>query len=874
MHFCRFMNTHGKKLALLLSVAILLTLVLGGTLAFVITRTPSLYNTFVSGVDPTGDLVIRKNVIHPFGDTYTVPEELSFGFTVDLGAKYAGKTLVTSQGKVTADTNGVITLSVGAGEAVRVQELLVGTSVTVTEGEKTGFTTGGENPRSLTVARGENETVFDNTYAPAPADATLLAVAGTKYIDGRPWQAGDSFTFQLEYKRAGDAQWQSLGTAAVTYEQIQIQDPEFPDDPEKLIWVDKPDFDKFNFTDLVQSLSYDAAGTYSFRVSEVEGTIGGMGYDSVVSYFDVLIGDRDMDGALEVQDVTGYQNAVATYEQTANKFTVEISVRNTYAPEGTASATIHILKTVESLSGEEQSPAGYTFELYDEKGQLVQTSGVTSAAGETAISLTFEAKDAGKTFRYILKETNAGQTLNGMTYDETEHKIEISVIDNLDGTVSTNVTLVEETEENTTTENQNVEEVDENTTALNVSVEETTEAPTEPETTEAPTEPETTEAPTESETTEAPTESETTEPPTESETAETPTEPETTEATASADQVDDPAQETPISNVCYVTFRNRYDPKDTDATISGTKKLTGRPLGTGDFTFELYAVAEDFVIGENAKPIQSVANNGAGAFAFSAMDYDRVGTYCYVVKENADTKLGGVTYDTTAYRVTVTVTDENGELKAAVAVTDELGKTADLIFRNSYAAQKATVTFTGVKTLTGAELADWQFRFLLYKADAEFNLQGESVGEAFSDASGNFTFADYALTAEEEYYFVIVEDASAAVEGMDYDETVYGIHVSVTDDGVGQLHAAVQYYCNGQQVDGITFANIYTAPETTDPTVPDTTEPDDTTKPTVPADPDLPPTGDPTQPIFLMAVMLLSAAAVAILTLLGRRKRT
>lgn len=864
MHFCRFMNIHGKKLALLLSVALLLTLTLGGTLAYVITRTPSLLNTFVSGVDPTGDLVIRKNVTHPFGDTYTVPEELSFSFTVDLGQKYAGKTLSTSQGKVTADGNGVITLSVGAGAAVRVQELLVGTSVTVTEGEKTGFTVNGENPRTVSIVRGDNEVAFENMYAPTPADVTALTVAGTKYIEGRPWQEGDSFTFQLEYKRTGDDTWLSLGTAAVAYEQIQIQDPEYPDDPEKLIWVEKPDFDKFSFTDLVQTLSYDKAGIYSFRVSEVKGTIGGMGYDSVVSYFDVLIGDRDMDGALEVQSVTGYQNAEATYEETENKFTVEISVRNTYAPEGTASATIHILKTVESLSGAEQSPAGYTFELYDESGVLVKTSGATSAAGETAISLTFEAKDAGKTFRYILKETNAGQTISGMTYDKTEHRIEISVIDNLDGTVSTNVALVEETEENTTIENRNVEDAGENTDALSILMEETTESPTESETTETPTEPEAIEIPTEPETTETPTEPETTE---------VPTEPETTEATVPADPVDDPAEEALISNVCYVTFLNRYDPKDTDAAISGTKQLTGRPLGTGDFTFDLYAVGEDFAVTENAKPIQSVTHNGAGAFTFSAIDYDRVGIYRYVVKENDDTKLGGVTYDTTAYRVTVTVTDENGELKADVAVTDPLGKSAELIFRNSYAAKKATATFEGTKTLTGAELVDWQFRFLLYKADAEFNMQDESIGEAFSDASGSFRFAEYDLTAEDEYYFVIVEDASAAVEGMDYDETVYGIHVSVTDDGVGQLHAAVQYYCNGEQVDAITFANTYTGPETTDPTVPDTSEPDGTTKPTVPIDPDLPPTGDPMQPIFLIAVMVLSAASVAVLTLLGKRKK-
>ena len=67
---------------------------------------------------------------------------------------------------------------------------------------------------------------------------------------------------------------------------------------------------------------------------------------------------------------------------------------------------------------------------------MVATSSPTGSEGKTSIRLIFEPDDAGKTYTYVLKEVNGGSTIDGVKYDDAEFKINISVVDNYDGTVS------------------------------------------------------------------------------------------------------------------------------------------------------------------------------------------------------------------------------------------------------------------------------------------------------------------------------------------------------------------------------------------------------------------------------------------------------
>lgn len=977
-----------RIVALLLSAALFFNSA-GHTLAYIVTKTPSLINTFLSGLEPAGDLTIRKNLEHPFGDGYRVPGNLVFDFAITLEG-YGGRTVRTSQGDLIADENGTISLQLKPGEALRILNIREGTKVTVTEKEVPGFIPTEGQEQTITIREGKNELVYTNVYSPAPVPQTNIEVNGRKILEGRKWQEGDRFTFRLEYKAMGSDDWDELGTAEVAYVLEEVPDPE---DPEKTIWQPKADFDRFYFTDLVQSVTYDRAGIYSFRISEVEGTVPGVTYDKVVSYFDVEVSDRDMDGALEILEVRGYQHATATYDDKTNTHRIDVTVQNIYAPAGNATVTLQIRKTVESRSGEDHVPAGFTFSLYTLEEELVATSEQTSAAGETDIELTFGPQDAGKTYHYILRENLAGKTIQGMTFDDTEYFISVSIVDNLDGTISAYIystddyseAVIEEETDGTEPDEENTEPTDptEESTEPTDPTEESTEPsdPTEDSTepsdpteettapTEAPTEPgteatipETTE-PTED--TSAPTEEsaipvETTEEeagtiPQETgsnaeeidaqeqtvsakfstvETAQaenhsvflensgtvfscedgllsetspgaeeilviSDTEPvqEVTEPTERTEPL--PAVETPsdkdeeedatvrvtvipedATDQYTVSFRNVYDPEDTAAHFGGSKKLSGRALQTGEFIFDLYETGENFAVTEDMKPIQSVSHDKSGGFFFAPLEYKKVGIYRYAVLENQGKTLGGVSYDPRVFHVTVTVTDDGGVLKARVVTTDELGCEADIIFRNSYKAEKTSAVFAGNKILTGAQLKADRFVFRLYAADEDFNIQGGVLDTATNQGDGSFAFAEISYTEPGIFYYVIDEDSTAKEPGITYDTNRYGVSVVVADDGQGLLTATVNYWLGDEKVDLLTFRNRYsepdpsdetTEPETTEETTAPTeteTEPSQTTKPvetTKPKNPHIPQTGDDSQIQRHVSVMFVSLAAIILL---------
>ena len=105
-----------------------------------------------------------------------------------------------------------------------------------------------------------------------------------------------------------------------------------------------------------------------------------------------------------------------------------------------------------------------------------------------------------------------------------------------------------------------------------------------------------------------------------------------------------------------LTFTNTYTPTATTATITGTKALTGRDLAEGEFSFDLKDA--------DGNVVQTVQNGADGTFGFAPLQLDKVGTYVYTVSERAGATANGVTYDTTVFTATVTVT-ENAETHAA-----------------------------------------------------------------------------------------------------------------------------------------------------------------------------------------------------------------
>ena len=107
------------------------------------------------------------------------------------------------------------------------------------------------------------------------------------------------------------------------------------------------------------------------------------------------------------------------------------------------------------------------------------------------------------------------------------------------------------------------------------------------------------------------------------------------------------------------------------------KTLTGRKLKNKEFTF----VLKD----KDGKNVAEAKNNADGSVAFKSLTFDEVGTYNYTVKEvKGNTKR--VSYDTNAYNVTATVTDN---LDGTLSVKWSTGTKKEIHFYNRY--KKKTV---------------------------------------------------------------------------------------------------------------------------------------------------------------------------------------
>ena len=304
-----------------------------------------------------------------------------------------------------------------------------------------------------------------------------------------------------------------------------------------------------------------------------------------------------------------------------------------------------------------------------------------------------------------------------------------------------------------------------------------------------------------------------------------------------------------------LTFTNTYTPTATTATITGTKALTGRDLAEGEFFFDLKDA--------DGNVVQTVQNGADGTFGFAPLQLDKVGTYVYTVSERAGATANGVTYDTTVFTATVTVTEnaETHALEAQVAYSKG-GKAADAVaFSNSYAPAATEVKLGASKVLSGEDLKEGQFSFQLKDAD------GKVLQTAKNTADGTVGFEAISYDKPGTYAYSISE-VDDGQKNVTNDAAEHRVTVTVTDDGAGHLVATVTY-------DGAVapvFKNTYTPP-TTPPTEPPTNPP---SKSPVPKEekPGLPYTGDTSlSPMALGGIAGGAVVLIAAGVILRRRNR-
>lgn len=479
----------------------------------------------------------------------------------------------------------------------------------------------------------KNDTTFNNTYTTQATSATFDV---TKELTGRKLKAQE---FEFELKEDGK--------------------------PDVLQTAKNDAQGKVQF----QAINYDKAGEYHYTITEKNNGLTGVTYDSSKVKVTVKVTD----------DGKGKLRASVTYDGGKKTF------KNTFTPK---EITVP-LQVTKALTGRSLQDDEFEFELYDGQNKLLET--VKNKADGT---IPFKALKFTKTglYNYLIKE-KAGK-VPGVGYDKQPIKVTIRVQQEEDGQLIYNIVYLG-------------------------------------------------------------------------------------------------LDESGKNKISKQSFTNKYTAKGTDATFSVTKKLAGRALKDGEFSFEL---KED----GKADVLQTKKNDKAGKVQFDAIKYQTVGTHKYTITEK-NTGLGGVTYDTKTIKVTVEVTD-NGKGQLVSKVTYENN---DQTFNNTYSSQKVSAQLGVTKELTGRALNDQEFEFELVGSD-------DNVRQTTKNAAdGRVTFDAIDYTKVGTYHYTIKEKDNG-LGGVTYDKKEIKATVKVTDDGNGQLVAQVSY-----DTANPTFRNTYLAKETT-----------------------------------------------------------
>ena len=247
------------------------------------------------------------------------------------------------------------------------------------------------------------------------------------------------------------------------------------------------------------------------------------------------------------------------------------------------------------------------------------------------------------------------------------------------------------------------------------------------------------------------------------------------------------------------TFTNAFTPNATTATIELDKKLTGRELVDGEFSFELY---------EGANKLQTVTNK-SGKVSFDAIPYTAEGEHTYTVKEVKGT-TPGITYDTSEKQVTVKVTKDGNNLKATVVYPESK------VFTNTYSAPSpAKAQISASKILEGRALKDGEFSFTL------LDEAGKVLQTKQNAADGSVAFDEISYSQEDAgktFHYTIKEVIPTTQEkGMTYDQASIEVTVTVTkDEASNTINATVAYGEKKSFINTFVTSEIPPTPPTVD----------------------------------------------------------
>ncbi|MST70209.1 Cna B-type domain-containing protein [Clostridiales Family XIII bacterium WCA-MUC-591-APC-4B] len=231
-----------------------------------------------------------------------------------------------------------------------------------------------------------------------------------------------------------------------------------------------------------------------------------------------------------------------------------------------------------------------------------------------------------------------------------------------------------------------------------------------------------------------------------------------------------------------LAFENLYKSDKATVHLNGQKVLEGRPLKADEFTFNVTSDEENAPMPEKTE----VKNEEGGNIDFGTITYgkDDLGdatekTFTYQVKESGEQP--GVANDTGTKTVKVTVKDDG---KGHITAETEPKEAPLFAFNNTYSttSKESSVTDTVKirKTLTGRKLKNKEFTFVLKDKD------GKNVAEAKNNADGSIAFKSLTFDEVGTYNYT-VKEVKGNAKRVSYDANAYQVTATVTDNLDGTL---------------------------------------------------------------------------------------
>ena len=231
-----------------------------------------------------------------------------------------------------------------------------------------------------------------------------------------------------------------------------------------------------------------------------------------------------------------------------------------------------------------------------------------------------------------------------------------------------------------------------------------------------------------------------------------------------------------------LAFENLYKSDKATVHFNGQKVLEGRPLKADEFTFNVTSDEENAPMPEKTE----VKNVEGGNVDFGTITYgkDDLGdetekTFTYQVKEAGERP--GVANDTETKTVKVTVKDDG---EGHITAETEPKEAPLFAFNNTYSTTSKDSSVTDTvkirKTLTGRKLKNKEFTFVLKDKD------GKNVAEAKNNADGKVTFKSLTFDEVGTYNYT-VKEVKGNAKHVTYDANAYNVTATVTDNLDGTL---------------------------------------------------------------------------------------